>query len=91
MSRERMIIDRLYILRCRLAKAGIREKLRRSQRGVPHVLVFDGDGNPLASVAFFAKGRFYRCFDPWPASEQRKFSSQLPDEIVAHIKEKVLS
>lgn len=88
--REKAIIDRLYVLRCRLVKAGLKEELRRSQRGVPHVLVFDADGNPLASVAFFGKGRFYRCFHPWPSSHQKKYSSQLPDKIVDHIKKKVM-
>jgi len=85
--REATIINRLYTLRCRLAKAGIKEELRRSNSGVPHVLVLDGEGNPVASVAFFGKGKFYRCFSPWPASKQRKFSSQLPDEIVKHVQE----
>lgn len=83
--REAAIINRLYILRCRLARAGIKEELRRSQRSVPHVLILGADGRPVASVVFFGKGKFYRCFSPWPASEQKKFSSELPDDIVKHV------
>ena len=89
--KEGAIINRLYVLRCRLAQAGIKERLRRSNGGVPHVLILDSDERPVASVAFFGNGKFYRCFDPWPASQQRKFSSPLPDRIVEHIKEKVLA
>jgi len=92
MPREDMIINRLYVLRCRLTQAGLREELRRSQRGVPHVVVRDPHGNPVASVAFFKRGRFYRCFSPYPCrgDKQKKFSSQLPDEIVAHIQQTVM-
>ena len=91
--REKAIINRLYILRCRLTQAGLKEELRRSQAGVPHVVVSDARGNIVASVVFFGKGRFYRCFSPYPSGgrKQRKYSSDLPDKIVRHIQEKVLA
>jgi hypothetical protein len=70
-----------------LGSANIVADIRESARGVPHLLVMGGDGEPMASVAWFGREEMYRVFWPWPSNgaTQSKRTHYTPEGVSRRI------
>ena len=78
-------LERLVIKRLRVIADATGGRIRKSARGIPHVVV--DDDSCSVSIAYFLGANEYKVFWPWPSSDQQRAVRRSVEEVVAHVQE----